>query len=130
MERLFGADRVALMAASEFARDRGRLDAFREAAMGAYWRHGADLEDETVVRRIAAGVGLDAVGATEAMTDPTYLARVDAVRRESTDAGVTGIPTFFIGDEVVVGCQPFETLASSVARAGGLKRRNDGAPPA
>jgi predicted DsbA family dithiol-disulfide isomerase len=159
IERLFGADRVApmrqymdrfaaqfgitdmrqpsrlpntrrILAASEFARDRGRLDAFREAAMDAYWRHGADLEDDTVVRRIAAGVGLDADGATEAMTDPAYLARVDAVRRESINAGVTGIPTFFIGDEVVVGCQPFETLATTVERAGDIRRRDDGAPPA
>jgi protein-disulfide isomerase len=36
---------------------------------------------------------------------------------------VTGIPTFFIGDEVVVGCQPFETLAAAVERAGGIERR-------
>jgi predicted DsbA family dithiol-disulfide isomerase len=119
-----------VLAAAEFARDQGRLDAFREAAMDAYWRHGADLESDTVVRQVAAGVGLDSDGATEAMTDPTYLARVDAVRRESINAGVTGIPTFFIGGEVVVGCQPFETLATTVERAGGIKRRDDSAPPA
>lgn len=158
IERLFGADRVAPMrqymdrfagqfgitdmrqpshlpntrralAAAELARDQGRLAAFRKAAMDAYWRHGEDLEDDGVVRRIAAGVGLDPDGAVAAMSDPEYLARVDAVRRESINAGVTGIPTFFLGDEVVVGCQPYDTLAAAVERAGGLKRRDAGQPP-
>lgn len=157
IERLFGAGRVApmrqsmdrfaaqfgitdmrhpshlpntrrVLAAAELARDRGRLDAFRKAAMDAYWRHGHDLEDDAVVRRIAAHVGLDADDAAAAMADPGYLARVDAVRRESISAGVTGIPTFFIGDQVVVGCQPYDTLAAAVERAGGGKRRDDGAP--
>jgi predicted DsbA family dithiol-disulfide isomerase len=158
IERLFGADRVApmrqymdrfaaqfgitdmrhpshlpntrrVLAAAEFARDRGDLDAFRKAAMDAYWRHGSDLEDDVVVRRVAADAGVDADGAVAAMSDPEYLARVDAVRRESINAGVTGIPTFFIGDHVVVGCQPYDVLAAAVERAGGTRRRGDGAPP-
>lgn len=108
-----------VLAAAEYARDRDRLHAFREAAMNAYWRQEEDVEDEAVVGRIAAGVGLDRGAAIAAMTDPDYLARVDAVRRESITAGVTGIPTFFIGDEVVVGCQPYELLAAAVERADG-----------
>jgi predicted DsbA family dithiol-disulfide isomerase len=158
IERLFGADRVApmreymdrfaaqfgitdmrhpshlpntrrVLAAAEFARDQGALDAFREAAMDIYWRHGQDLEDDDVVRRVAADAGVDADGAVVAMSDPEYLARVDAVRRESINAGVTGIPTFFIGDHRVVGCQPYEVLSAAVERAGGKGRRGDGAPP-
>lgn len=108
-----------VLAAAELARDRGRLDAFRETAMDAYWRAGEDLEDDAVVRRIAADVGLDPDAAVAAMSDPEHLARVDAIRRESINAGVTGIPTFFIGDQKVVGCQPYETLAAAVERAGG-----------
>lgn len=110
-----------ILAAAELARDEGRLDGFREAAMNAYWRDGADLEDESIVRTLARQVGLDPDRAAAAMDDPEYLARVDAVRRESIDAGVTGIPTFFIGDEVVVGCQPYPVLASAVERAGGTQ---------
>ncbi|MBW3554555.1 MAG: DsbA family protein [Gemmatimonadetes bacterium] len=115
-----------VLAAAEYARDRDRLDPFREAAMNAYWRDGEDLEDEAVVRRIAAGVGLEADPAVAAMSDPDFLGRVDAVRRESINAGVTGIPTFFIGDEVVVGCQPYGILAAAVERAGGQKRDDSG----
>ena len=38
---------------------------------------------------------LDPDAAVTALAHPEYLARVDAIRRESIDAGVTGIPTFF-----------------------------------
>lgn len=108
-----------ILAAAELARDRGRLARFREAAMNAYWRRGENLEDPDVVRRIAVAANLDPDAAVAAMTDDVYLARVDGVRRESIEAGVRGIPTFFIGDEVVVGCKPYEELAAAVERAGG-----------
>ena len=111
-----------VLAAAEHARDQGRLDPFREAAMDAYWRDGRDLEDEAVVREVAAGVALDPAATATAMDDPAFLARVDAIRRESINAGVTGIPTFFMGDQVVVGCQPYDILAAAVERAGGRKR--------
>lgn len=106
------------LAVAELARDRDRLHPFRHAAMDAYWRHGQDLEDEAVIRRIAGDVGLDPDEAAAAMRDPDLLTRVDDMRRESTEAGVTGIPTFFIGDEKVVGCQPYEVLARAAEEAG------------
>jgi len=37
--------------------------------------------------------------------------------REAAQAGVTGIPTFDIGDERVVGAQPFDVLAEAARRA-------------
>jgi predicted DsbA family dithiol-disulfide isomerase len=111
-----------VLAAAEFARDQDRLDAFREEAMNAYWRRGEDLEREAVVRRVAEAAGVEPDAAVGAMDDPGYLGRVDAVRRESIAAGVTGIPTFLIGEEAVVGCQPYAVLAGAVERAGGRKR--------
>ena len=111
------------LAVAELARGRGRLHPFRHAAMDAYWRHGRDLEDEVVIRSIAADVGLDPDDAAAATHDAGLLARVDAARRESIEAGVTGIPTFFIGDEKVVGCQPFEVLAAAAEQAGATHRR-------
>lgn len=111
------------LAVAELARDRGRLHPFRHAAMDAYWRHGLDLEDEDIIRGIAEGVDLDPDDAAAAMTDPDLLARVDAMRRESIEAGVTGIPTFFIGDEKIVGCQPYEVLVDAAEKAGAQRRK-------
>lgn len=104
----------AALAVAEFARDEGLLDPFRRAAMDGYWRDGRDLEDPAVLRDLARGVALDPDRAVEAATDRDYLDRIGRTRREAGAAGVTGIPTFFIGERVIVGCQPYETLADAV----------------
>jgi len=118
--RLTNTRRV--LAVSELARDAGRLDAFRAAGMAAHWREGKDLEDDAVLRDLAARAGLDADAAIAAADDPAMLARVDAIREEAVDIGVTGIPTFVIGRYMVVGCQPYETLADVAIRAGAARR--------
>lgn len=50
-----------------------------------------------------------------------YLDRVDDMRRDASRAGVTGIPTFFVGEGVIVGCQPYDTLTAAVEQAGGRR---------
>jgi len=95
---------------------------FRDAAMDAHWLEGKNLEDESDLREIARRVGLAPDAAVQAMDDARYLGRVDALRREAIEAGVTGIPTFFIGSECVVGCQPYEVLAMAARHAGARRR--------
>lgn len=112
----------AALALAEHARDRGRLHEARHALMDAFWRRGEDLEDPAVLSRCAAEAGLDAAAAMAALSDPGLVARVDAMGREAARAGVTGIPTFFLGRRRVVGCQPYEAIAAE-AEAAGAKRR-------
>lgn len=120
-DRLNNTRRV--LALAEWARDAGKLDAFRRAAMDAYWRHGADLEDEATLARLAEEAGLSAEGARQTLKAPEYFARVDAMGREAKKDGVTGIPTFLIGPARVVGCQPYEVLAEAARLAGALPRK-------
>ncbi len=110
------------LAVAEYARDQGRLTEFRHAAMDAHWRRGLDLENESVLRELARETGLDADAVVAAMDDLRYLDRVDELRQEATRAGVTGIPTFFIGEDVVVGCQPYPVLAAAAERAGARRK--------
>lgn len=112
----------AALALAEHARDQGRLHEARHALMEAFWRRGEDLEDRAVLARCASAAGLDPVAALAAIDDPAVTARVDAMGRDAARAGVTGIPTFLIGDRRVVGCQPFEVLAAA-AEAAGARRR-------
>jgi predicted DsbA family dithiol-disulfide isomerase len=107
---------------AEWARDQGHLQAFREAAMEAYWRRGEDLEDPQVLARLAEQAGLAAKEALAVMDAPEYQARVDALRVEGLTAGVTGIPTAFLGHLRVVGCQPYEVYAQAAQRAGARRR--------
>ncbi len=110
------------LALAEWARGQGRLHEVRTGLMDAYWREGLDLEDEAVLARVALDAGLDGPAAVRGGREPAILARVAAMGREAAGAGVTGIPTFDIGDERVVGAQPYAVLAEAVVRQGGRSR--------
>jgi predicted DsbA family dithiol-disulfide isomerase len=58
------------IAVAEWARDQGKMLAFRDAAMEAYWQRGEDLEDPNVLAKLAEHAGLPGDGAREAMDDP------------------------------------------------------------
>jgi predicted DsbA family dithiol-disulfide isomerase len=128
------------LAVAEFARDEGRLDAFRTAAMDAHWSRSEDLEADATLSALAGAVGLDPVKGLRAADDPAYVARVDAMGEEAARWGVTGIPTYFVlpdrwtpGDALppegsprpvrVVGCQPYEVVERA-CRMAGVGRRS------
>jgi predicted DsbA family dithiol-disulfide isomerase len=110
------------LALAEWARDRGRLHEVRHGLMDAYWRRGLDLEDDQVLAGVASAAGLDGNAAILEARSPSILARVAAMGREAAASGVTGIPTFEVGQERVVGAQPYPVLAEAVVRQGGRPR--------
>jgi predicted DsbA family dithiol-disulfide isomerase len=118
------------LAVAELARDRGRLDAFRESAMVGHWCEGRNLERDDDLGLIAARVGLDADEALVAADDPERLARVDARQADARQQGVSGIPTFFFAgpisepeqEQKVVGCQSYEVIVAAARRAGARVR--------
>lgn len=112
----------SVLAVAEYARDKGKLTIFRNLSMEAYWMHGKDLEDKQVLFDLAKASGIDPVEAVSASESAKYLDRVDTMRAEANGMGVNGIPTFLIGDECIVGCQPYEVLVKAVVRAGGVRR--------
>ena len=110
------------LAVAELARDRGRLEPFRAAAFEAYWREGKNLEDDRDLGALAVAAGLGREEALGAADDPAFLARVDDKQADARESGVTGIPTFIIAGEEMVGCQPYEALADAALRAGVSRR--------
>jgi predicted DsbA family dithiol-disulfide isomerase len=110
------------LALAEWARSEARLEPLRDALMAAHWRDGKDLEAPAVLAACAAEAGLDPAAARAAVDDPAWHAKVDAMGAEAARAGVTGIPTLFVGSSVVVGCQPWPEIAAA-AEAGGARRR-------
>jgi len=110
------------LAVAELARDRGRLEPFRAAAFEAYWREGKNLEDDRDLGALAVAAGLGREEALGAADDPAFLARVDDKQADARETGVTGIPTFIIAGEEMVGCQPYEALADAALRAGVSRR--------
>jgi len=114
------------LAVTEFARDEGVLEAFRDLCMDAHWQHALDIEADDVLADLAARVGLDSHAALSAADDPGYRRRVSQMRELAFEHHVTGIPTFLFGAMPVVGCQRYETL-ELVADKLGVPRRPAGA---
>ena len=110
------------LAIAELARDRGCLGPFRAAAFEAHWRQGKNLEDDGDLGEIAVAAGLPRDEALRAADDPSFLARIDQKQNDARERGVTGIPTFIIAGEEVVGCQPYEVLAAAAVRRGVNRR--------
>lgn len=110
------------LAIAEHARDQGRLEPFRQAAMNAHWREGKNLENDGDLATIAESAGLERGPALAAATDPDLLLRVDERQAEARRAGVNGIPTFVFGSERIVGCQPYEAVLAAALRAGAERR--------
>lgn len=110
------------LALAEVAREEAKLDGYRERAMEAHWRDGMNLESDDDLRRIAADAGLSADAVERSRSDPKYLERIDATREEASAIGVTGIPTFIIGNVGLSGCQPYARFEEFAKQAGGRRR--------
>ena len=110
------------LAVAEYARDEGKLDAFRDLAMRANWVACKDLEDDRDLGELAATAGLDPNAAIEAAGSDRYLQRVDDLREEACGMGITGIPTFIMRNQRVVGCQPYEVVADAARNAGASRK--------
>ena len=106
------------LAITEYARDLKKLEAFRDATMEAYWRRCDDIEDDSVLSSLAESSGLEPLLALAAADDPKYHERIAADVKEAKAKKVTGIPTMFIGDKMIVGCHPYEDLKKAAEKAG------------
>jgi predicted DsbA family dithiol-disulfide isomerase len=89
-------------------------EAIHDALYRAYFVDNKNIGDVDELVVIAEAVGLDALEARRVIIDREYKEAVDEDWQRSRETGVTGVPTFFGNDLVVVGCQPYETLEKFV----------------
>jgi len=94
-------------------------EAIHDALFRAYFVDARNIGDPEVLVEIAASVGLPPAQAREVLDKRTHKAAIDADWEKSHRYGVTGVPTFVIGSNGVVGAQPYEALEALVKRAGG-----------
>ena len=81
-----------------------------DALYRAYFVDNVNIGDIEELVPIAKSVGLDPAAAREVLETRAFKAAVDEDWQRSRATGVTGVPTFYGQDLVVVGCQPYETL--------------------
>ena len=90
----------------------------------AYFLHGQNLADDTVLVDIAVQAGFSESDARDVITTRRYQPQVDADWQRSRELGVTSVPTYVAQDQRVVGAQSYEVLAQLVTAAGAQARDN------
>jgi predicted DsbA family dithiol-disulfide isomerase len=89
-------------------------EAFHDAMFRAYFVDARDISKPDVLLEIVQQVGLSVDGAREVMEKRTFKDAVDADWKLSRQYGITGVPTFVVGNRGVVGAQPYEVLEQLV----------------
>jgi predicted DsbA family dithiol-disulfide isomerase len=107
----------AALAATEFARESGRDEALEERIYRAYFNDGVNIGDAQIVARLAGEAGLDAVEVADAIKSPKYEMRLKNNSLAAHQRGVSGVPTFFIGEYPLVGAQSLDAMRSILKRA-------------
>src|SRR6202040_2637248 len=107
----------AALAATEFARESGRDEALEERIYRAYFNDGENIGDAGVVTRLAGEAGLDASEVADAMKSPKYEMRLKNNSLAANQRGVSGVPTFFIGEYPLVGAQSVDAMRAILKRA-------------
>jgi predicted DsbA family dithiol-disulfide isomerase len=92
-------------------------EAIHDALFRAYFVDGRNIGDPQVLLDVAQSVGLPLQEAKEVLEQRKFKAAVDEDWEKSHRYGVTGVPTFVIGNQGVVGAQPYEVLEQLVAQA-------------
>ena len=93
-------------------------EALHDALFRAYFVEARDISEPAVLLDIVARVGLPVDGARAVLERRTFRDAVDADWELSRRYGVTGVPTFVVGRQGVVGAQPYEVLEQLVLKEG------------
>jgi 2-hydroxychromene-2-carboxylate isomerase len=80
------------------------------ALLDAAWARGEDLTQPAVLSRVARELGLDADALLAATERPEIKQRLVEATQQAVEAGVFGVPTFRLGDELFFGSDRIEAL--------------------
>jgi 2-hydroxychromene-2-carboxylate isomerase len=92
--------------------DRGRLS---QAMMSAVWAEERDLGDRPTLLAIATGQDLDGEALLAAAASTAVLAEHKANTEAAIAAGVFGVPTFVVGEELFWGQDRLDFVAEALA---------------
>ena len=93
-----------------WAKERGGFDAFVDLAYAAFWKRELDIDSWSVLEQTLSESGVDVSGFRDwAQTSGRELH--DEINRAAFDAGVYGVPTYLVEDEMWFGREHLPRIA-------------------
>jgi len=93
-----------------------------DALFRSYFVDGNNVADSKVLLSVCEDLGLDVKAATDVLSSGSYKDSVDDDWKKSRDYGVTGVPTYVVEQQGIVGAQPFEAIEKLLQDAGAVAR--------
>lgn len=103
--------------AMTFASSKGLLETFALAAMRLSFREGADLGERSAVLEAGLRAGLDPSELDAALADPQVKLALRDATEAALSAGVFGMPTVAVGDQLFWGDDRLEEAAAAARHA-------------
>ena len=97
-------------------------DVIHDALFRAYFVDCQNICDTDVLMKVVKAVGLDETQAAEVLETRSFKSAVDEDWAKSRQYGVTGVPTYVVGQAGVVGAQPYEVIEQLLTEAGVAER--------
>ena len=101
--------RLALII-TEFAREKRKFSEFHKLVFKKYWKEGKDIGDLSLLLELANSIGLDKNEILDYIKSDEPFNKLRKNTSELGRYGINGVPTFIIGDRIVVGAQPHEVF--------------------
>ncbi|MFX0012776.1 MAG: DsbA family protein [Candidatus Hermodarchaeota archaeon] len=99
---------------SEFARKKGKFEAFHKLVLEAHWLEGKDIGDKSLLLTLAESVGLNKNEIESFLdTDEPFKALQKALI-EVRSYGINGVPAFIIENRLVFGAQPYTVFKNVI----------------
>lgn len=105
--------RMALEIA-EYAKEKGKFKEFHNAIFKAYCQEEKDIGNKEFLFNTAKEVGLNIEELKEYLENGQAKNKLNKYLDEVRKYKITGVPTFIIGDKIIVGAQPYEVLKKAM----------------
>jgi len=109
---------------AKWAESNGKGDLFHDAVFRAYFVDSKNISKADELVNLAKSVGLPESEARSVLESGTYREAVDEDWTRCHQLGVTGVPTFVVGQQATVGFQSYEALEQLLKSCGAKKRKD------
>lgn len=119
-ERKITANSHRALLLAEAAKEEGAevFDALNEKLFSAFFGEGKNIGDESVLRILAEDAGVSSEVVDRAWTEQAYEERLQLHREAAARLGIQGVPTFLIGNRILEGAVPTQTLYTAARETG------------